>query len=181
MRATARPARPAIFASTSPGVGELLTPELREQLREQGKDAPWFVRVVMQAALDDPAAFRARLFTTMARVFFAMLPVFAGIVALFYRRWTFPVSLVFATHLHAFAFVALTITEAAKLAGSRTVELMVGVPITIGLAVYAIVAFRRVFGGGLVATLGKAAAIGVIYLLTSLPAFFVILIWAAVS
>lgn len=42
-------------------------------------------------------------------------------------------------------------------------------------------AFRRVFGGTSVATIAKSAAIGVIYLLTSLPAFFVILFWAALS
>jgi hypothetical protein len=66
---------------------ELLTPELREQLREESKDYPWVVRTMFDAVADDPAAFRTRLFAAMARVFFAMLPVFAGIVALFYRGW----------------------------------------------------------------------------------------------
>src|SRR5687767_4586455 len=55
-----------------------------------------------------PEGFRQRLFTIMPRVFFALLPVFAAIVALFYRRRNFPTALVFAVHLHAFAFVAFT-------------------------------------------------------------------------
>ncbi len=96
-----------------------LTPEQREQFLAQTRDAAWVVRVVAAAALNDPEAFRARLLTTMSRVFFAMLPVFAGIVALFYRGWRFPVSLVFATHLHAFGFAVLTLSELANVARSR--------------------------------------------------------------
>jgi len=75
----------------------------------------------------------------------------------------------------------LTFSELAKFTRSAAVEAAVDLPITIGLVVYAIAAFRKVFGGGLLKTLGKAAAIGVLYLLTSLPAFFIILLWAAVS
>ena len=188
--AAAAPERPSSRDGAQSGRGnihidlsgrELLTPELRERLRADSKDYPWVVRTLMNAVADDPVAFRTRLFTVMARVFFAMLPVFAGIVALFYRRWTFPVSLVFATHLHAFAFAVLTFSELAKFARSAAVEAAVDLPITIGLVVYAIAAFRKVFGGGLLKTLGKAAAIGVLYLLTSLPAFFIILLWAAIS
>jgi hypothetical protein len=110
-----------------------------------------------------------------------MLPVFAGIVALFYRGWRFPVSLVFATHLHAFGFAVLTLSELANVARSEVVEEIVDVSILVYLVVYAIVAFRRVFGGGLMMTIAKVAGIGVVYLITALPAFFIILLGAALS
>ncbi len=49
------------------------------------------------------------------------------------------------------------------------------------LTIYTIVAFRRVFGGGLMMTIAKVAGIGVVYLITALPAFFIILLAAALS
>ena len=83
----------------------------------------------------------------MPRVFFALLPVFAVIVALFYRGRTFPTSLVFAAHLHAFAFIVFTLSEASKLTGSLSFALTVSRVATIALAIYALKALRVVFGG----------------------------------
>ena len=104
------------------------------------------------------------------------------IVALFYRGRRFWTSLVFAVHLHAFAFIVFTLSEAAKLTGSTGVEVAVSFAgvVTVAFAAYALLALRAVFGGGWPATVGKAAAIGVIYLIASLPAFAIILAWASV-
>jgi hypothetical protein len=102
------------------------------------------------------------------------------IVALFYRGRRFPTSLVFAVHLHAFAFIVFTLSEAAKLTGSTGVEVAVSGLVTVAFTAYALLALRAVFGGSWPATVGKAAAIGVIYLIASLPAFAIILAWASV-
>ena len=85
----------------------MVTPEDRAEILKQLDSAPWFVRPMLKSVVEDPDAFRARLFTIMPRVFFAMLPVFAAIVALFYRERRFPAALVFAVHIHAFAFLDL--------------------------------------------------------------------------
>jgi hypothetical protein len=61
------------------------------------------------------------------------------------------------------------------------VEEIVDVSILVCLVVDTIVAFRRVLGGGLMMTVAKVAGIGVVYLITALPAFFIILLWAALS
>ena len=151
----------------------------RAQLEADIADDAWPVRVLLQSIAKDPAAFRARVFTIMPRVFFAMLPIFAGIVWLFNRRMRFPAVLVFAAHVHAFAFLALTISETAKLTGSRTISTAIGLVVVATVATYALRAQRAVFGGGWLMTLAKAAAIGVFYLIAAAPAFVIVMIWAS--
>jgi hypothetical protein len=46
-------------------------------------------------------------------------------------------------------------------------------------AIYALKAFRAVFGGSWPMTMAKAASIGFLYLLASIPAFIVIMLWAS--
>jgi hypothetical protein len=149
-------------------------------LKQIDGEAPWYVRPVLRAVTADREGFRARMFSTMPRVFFALLPVFAAIVALFYRGRTFPASLVFAVHLHAFAFLLFTISESSKFAGSQLLAGVVGVVSAVVFAAYSLVALRAVFGGSWLMTLAKALGIGIVYLIVSVPAFFIILLWASV-
>jgi len=158
-----------------------LSPEERAQLIASADKAPAVVRPLLRAVASDPIGFRARVLTIMPRVFFALLPVFAVIVALFYRGRRFPTSLVFAVHLHAFAFTAFTLSEAAKLTGSVGVEVVISGIVTVAFTAYALLALRAVFGGSWPATVVKAAAISVVYLIASLPAFAIILAWASMS
>jgi hypothetical protein len=158
---------------------EPLTEEDRARLKAEIAETPWPLRPLLEAISTDPEAFRANLFTVMPRVFFAMLPVFAAVVWLFYRRRRFPTALVFAVHVHAFAFLAFAISEASKFTQSRPIMGAVGVTMALFFSGYALRALRYVFGGGWGITLAKATAIGVVYVLASIPAFFVILIWAS--
>jgi hypothetical protein len=156
-----------------------LTAEDRAALDADLAEASWPVRVLLESAIKDPEAFRARVFTIMPRVFFGMLPVFAGIVWLFYRRMRLPGALVYAVHLHTFAFLAFAISEAVKLTRSLTIAVPVGLMVVVAVAVYALRAQRAVFGGGWPMTIAKAMAIAVIYLISALPAFAIILFWAS--
>ena len=177
-------------ASVGPGIrigvtgganNGMLTDEDRQELLRDLDRAPWLLRPILEAVAKDPAAFRRNLFTTMPRVFFGLLPVFAAIVFVFYRGFTFPTALVFAVHLHAFAFAALTISEVSKFTGSPIVAIVAGGIVLLRLAAYIFKAFRAVFGGSVPATLGKMLGIAVLYVLASIPAFLMILVWAAVS
>jgi hypothetical protein len=159
--------------------GEQLTAEEREKVLADLEEAPWYLRSTLRPALEDPAGFRQRMFTVMPRVFFAMLPAFAAIVALFYRGRSFPTAMVFAVHLHACAFVLFAVSEAAKFTRSPAVTATVGGIMAIGFAVYALRALRTVFGGRWPMTLAKAAAIGLVYSIVSVPAFIVIVFWAS--
>ena len=166
---------------TGSATGADLSAEERAELLAAVEKAPSILRPLLRAIATDSNAFRARVLTIMPRVFFALLPVFAVIVALFYRGRRFPTSLVFAVHLHACAFAVFTLSEAAKLTGSTGFAVTVGAVMTVAFTAYALMALRAVFGGSWAITVAKAAAIAVIYLIASLPAFAIILAWASVS
>jgi hypothetical protein len=164
---------------TGKGGAVEMTAEDRAEMQKDLAEAHWLLRPMLRSFIEEPDAFRSRMFAVTPRVFFALLPVFAAIVALFYRRRTFPVSLVFAAHLHAFAFIAFAISEATKFTGRERLYDRVSGIMAIVFAVYALRAFRNVFGGGWPMTIGKAAGIGLVYLVASVPAFFVIMLWAS--
>jgi len=159
----------------------LLTAEDRAELAKKIDDAPWFMRPMLRSVLEDADGFRARLFTIMPRVFFGMLPVFAAIVAMFYRGRRFPTALVFAVHIHAFAFLTFAVSEAAKFTRVPLFAAAVALIATIVFSVYVFRAFRAVFGGSWTSTLLKTTGIGVVYSLAAVPAFFIILIWASLT
>ena len=156
-----------------------LSAEDRAELLSQLETAPWYVRPMIRSVLQDPPAFRARMFTIVPRVFFALLPVFAAVVAVFYRRRHFPTALVFAVHLHAFAFIVFAIGEAFKFTGNAHLADRVGAILAIIFAIYALRAFRGVYGGGWPVTIAKAIGIGFLYMIASVPAFIVIMLWAS--
>jgi len=158
---------------------EALTDAERAQILAQVDDSPALLRPMLRSVLEDPAAFRSRIFTNMPRVLFAMLPVFAAIVSLFYRGRNFPVSLVFAAHLHAFAFVALGVAELAKFPGSRAVSVAVSALALVTLAAYVLLAFRRIYGGGWASIVGKGIVIGIVYTIASVPFFMLMIAMAA--
>ena len=111
---------------------------------------------MIRSMLEDPSGFRQRMFTIMPRVFFVLLPVFAGVVALFYRKRHFPTALVFAVHLHAFAFIVYSISEALKFAGNPHLAERIGAVMAVIFAIYALKSFRAVYGGGWPMTIAKA-------------------------
>ena len=71
---------PGGCASTSTSDdGTQMSDEERAQMRAELDDAAWFLRPMFRSMmLEDPHGFRRRMFTVMPRVFFALLPVFAG-------------------------------------------------------------------------------------------------------
>jgi hypothetical protein len=166
-----------IIAET--GDGAAMSAEERAELLKQADAAPWFFRPTIRALAEDRSGFRDRMFTIMPRVFFALLPVFAGVVALFYRKRHFPTALVFAAHLHAFAFVVFAVSELMKFTRKEHLADRVNGVVAVIFAIYALQAFRAVFGGSWPMTMVKAMGIGFVYLIASIPAFIVIMLWAS--
>lgn len=157
----------------------MISAEDRAKMLAEVDSAPWYARPMIRALVADPSGFRTRMFTIMPRVFFALLPVFAAIVALFYRRRHFPTALVFAVHLHAAVFIIFSISEALKFTGRPHLAERVGAILTIIFAVYALKSFRAVYGGGWPSTIAKALGIGFLYMIAAIPAFMVIILWAS--
>ena len=113
------------------------------------------------------AIMKGRMAETMPRVLFVLLPVFAGIVALFYRGRKYPEHLYFAIHLHTFVFIALVITELTKFTQLPLVIGLAGFAALIWIPAYATLAFRRVYGGSLKSIIAKEIGIGALYAVAS--------------
>lgn len=129
----------------------------------------------------DPARLQDLAIDRMGRLSLLLAPLSALLVALLYRRRRrFLVEhVVFTLHLHAFAFLLLTLVL--LLPEDRLRE--AASPFAAGvLAVYLFLALRRAYGGRAWATALRTAALGVLYLLlVFLPTLFVTLAWVVWS
>jgi len=166
-----RPQRVAEAAGESVRSRKLLTEEERRQIMADIEGAPSFMQPFLRRAVTDPAGFRSSLFEAMPRMLFALLPVFAAIVAVFYRGLKYPEHLYFAIHLHAYVFLALALGELAKFTQMPVIVGTVAAIALLSIPFYATIAFRRIYGGSLVATLAKEVGIAAIYFVTSVAAF----------
>lgn len=113
---------------------------------------------------------------------FALLPCFAALLALFYRRrhQRYGAHLLFALHVHAFAFLwlipAQLIPESASGGWLATLESIW----YWGIPAYLVLALRRVYGGRWHAALLRVVALGACYGLIALLALLGGLVLAAV-
>lgn len=81
------------------------------------------------------------------RVMFVLLPLFAWLVALAYRRVdsNYLHHLIFAVHIHAAWFAAGTVAKVVELAAPQAGQALLQLVPVLGV-VYAVIAFRRVYG-----------------------------------
>jgi hypothetical protein len=180
-RAAALPSGLQVTIVDDSGKRTKLSPEAREEAFKQLNRAPWWAKVIVQPILNDPAAFRIRVLETMPRVLFALLPVFATIVALFYRRRRFSQHLVFALHLHAVVFIVLMVRELSQLARSMPVLRIFELSAAVTIAAYSLMAFRRVYGESWPRVVAKSAGIAAIYCVAGIAALLVTVLWAAMA
>ena len=178
---TSRPERVSAAASSALEKGEAASAAEREAALEDIARAPAVMQPFLRKAVQDPGDLKRRIFTTMPRMLFALLPVFAGILALFYRGRKYPEHLYFAIHLHAFTFLALTVAELLKLTGSPVLAVVGSLIGVIWLPIYATLALRRVYGGSLGRTVAKVLAIGAIYGVATAVAFVILLYWVSIA
>jgi len=146
-----------------------LTGEKRDSALAAVEKAPWIVRSWMKRMILDPEGFKSRLKALVPRMFFALLPLYAGLLALFYRRRHYPEHLYFAIHLHAFVFIALMLVEATKFARSATLSSAVGIAIMAWIVIYALRSLRTVYGGSWPRTIVKGIGIMTLYFFIAMP------------
>ncbi len=140
-----------------------LTPEQRAELLKNVESAPWWVQPVLRSALLDPAAFQRRLLQNLPRALFVLVPIFAAILAVFYRRRPFSQHLIFALHLHAVIFLAQTVGEAADFTRSVSVDDVVSLVVLVYLTVYILRAFKAVYRERWRSIVLKSVGVGIVY------------------
>lgn len=158
-----------------------LSQEQRDQALRDIERAPSWLQIFLRPAIEDPGAFRTRFLQTLPRVLFALVPLFAGIVALFYRRRGYVQHLVFAVHLHAAIFITLAVRELAQLTKSLAVLTIFEVAAIIAIVSYTLLAFRRVYGESWTRVLAKGAGIAVLYGVAGLAALVVTMALAGIG
>jgi hypothetical protein len=150
-----------------------LTPEQRAELLKNVESAPWWVQPVLRSALLDPAAFQRRLLQNLPRALFVLVPIFAAILAVFYRRRPFSQHLIFALHLHAVIFLAQTVGEAADFTRSVSVDDVVSLVVLVYLTVYILRAFKAVYRERWRSMVLKSAGVAVVYGIACLVALVI--------
>ena len=162
-----------------PGKSGTLTAEEKAQALKDAERAPALMRPFIRRVIADPTGFRRGMLETMPRMLFALLPVFALIVALFYRGRKYPEHLYFAVHLHAFIFLALAMAGVFKFTRVPSLVAVASTMAVLWIPIYATLAFRRAYGGSIGRTLAKEIGIGTIYAFTALLGFIVTVYWVA--
>jgi len=180
-QSASRPERVGMAARQSLENQQVLTPAERDSALKDIERAPAVMRPFLRRAVEDPGGFKRRLLETMPRMLFVLLPVFAGILALFYRGRKYPEHLYFAIHLHAFIFLALAVAALAKFTQLPLLAIAASLIVLIWIPVYATLAFRRVYGGSLSRTLMKELAIAAIYCVAAAIGFVATIYWVSIA
>jgi hypothetical protein len=176
-----RPERVAKATSEALENKQALSPAERAAALEDIARAPALMQPLLRRAVEDPGGLKRRILQTMPRMLFVLLPIFAGILALFYRGRKYPEHLYFAIHLHAFIFLALAMAEVVKFTQLPVLAAAASLIAVIWIPIYATLAFRRVYGGSLVRTLMKELGIGAIYALATAAGFIVMIYWVSIA
>jgi uncharacterized protein DUF3667 len=167
---TSRPRAVAEVAGAAIAEQRPISPAQRDSILREVNRAPALLRPFLRRSLLDPVGLKKGMLEAMPRALFALVPVFAAIVALFYRRRRYPEHLYFAIHLHAFTFLALTLLALAKITRLPFLVSALQLAVLIWIPTYATLSFRRVYGGSMVATLAKEAGIAALYGLAGMVA-----------
>jgi hypothetical protein len=150
---------------TNPDGSKALTPDDLKEI-EAGVPARVFGRDRLVRAAGNSAQLNREIDAALPRAMFILLPVFALLTMLAWRRRLprYPAHLYLALHLHSAwfgAFAVLTIVQA--FFASEAVVGVVGTAVLVYAATYGLLAVRRVFGESWARTIAKAAVVGVTY------------------
>jgi hypothetical protein len=132
----------------TPGPGETVDPAVVERMSEME-------RTVTTA-----------LAVWVPRAMFVLVPLFAALVMLFRRGGghTYPQHLYFALHVHAAVFLASAVnTLLEPLARFPYVATTAGIVLSLYVAAYFFLAFRRVYETTILSTLWRTVAVGLLY------------------
>jgi hypothetical protein len=155
-----------------------LSPEEQKAALKNAERAPWLVRPLFRRLVLDPVGFRRNMTELLPRVVFILVPVFAVIVATFFRR-PFSQHLVFALHLFSAVFTVMTVRRLADVSGNLPFIAVIEGLALLFIAVYTLRAFRTTYGDGWPRLILKAVGIAILYLIAGTIALTVAALVAA--
>jgi Protein of unknown function (DUF3667) len=162
------------FGGTTP---DQLTDEQRAAILASVQSAPAPLRPALRRLASDPKGFQDDFVAVMPKLMFGLLPVFALILALFYRGRGFVEHLYFTIHVQTFFFVALSLGVLARFTHSIPVMVATGIVTFLWAPLYAHFSLRRVYRGSTAATLLKELGIGALYAAVYIPSVVALAVW----
>jgi len=150
-----------------------------KELEAKIEKLPAILQPVVRRGIADQAGFRRDMFNSLPKALFILLPVFAGILKVFYPKRGYAEHLYYALHVHAFGFVAMILSLLSEPLHVVILQQIVATVILIGVPIYWHRALRRVYGGSLGATLLKESGIGVLYGFATIPVLIGLAMWVA--
>jgi hypothetical protein len=154
-----------------------LTAEQRQLLLAEVSSTPKPFRPALRRLATDPQGFQRDFTEVMPKLMFALLPVFALIVALFYRGRGFVEHLYFTIHVQTFFFVALGFGVLSRFTHVIALIIAMGILQFIWAPLYAHFSLRRVYGGSNGSTVLKELGIGALYAAVYLPSVVSLAVW----
>lgn len=173
----------SVKSNLSPDVQAALDQIHKQMVSEQKTDS-WFTKgfySTLTKLQTDPAALNGPLTTWIPRILFVLLPLFAALLALFYRRqrkeFLFVDHLVFSLTVHSFAFVVLIVAAvlAQMLAGG-----WLAVFTWVVISTYLLLSMKRFYGQGWLRTALKFVGVTVIYAVFFLGPALIFALFASV-
>ncbi|MEO8563555.1 MAG: DUF3667 domain-containing protein [bacterium] len=127
------------------------------------------------SALRNKAALSASVTTNIPRMMFVLVPIYAALVALVFRRrrMRYPKHLAFALHVHAFLFLALMLTLAPRIVKAGWVNAVLVLTSVCLVAAHLVLATRGVYAVSTGGAIGRSALIA--------AAYFVVFVLASVA
>jgi hypothetical protein len=162
------------------GVNQPLTPEERQQVAA-GLPGRVFGVERLERAASDPRAFNSAFEDVIPRAMFVLLPVFALMTSVVWRRakLRYPAHLYLALHVHSAAFGALLLLSIGLgFAPSIVVIALIEVAFLGYVGWYSLTALHRVFGDSWPKTIVKGVAIAVVYFMCFLTTGMLLLAYA---
>jgi hypothetical protein len=159
--------------------GGSLSEDDRRSVEEVIQRSRPLMRPLIRRSVDDPVGLQTDVFHAWPKAMFVLLPVFAAIVAVFFRGRHFVEHVYFALHVHAFAFLAMAVNSTVALAHVRWLSVPLGIAVLVWLPLYVHFAFKRVYGASHLLTIVKETGIAVLYGIATVPAIFVAALWVA--
>jgi hypothetical protein len=162
------PNEPSYFTSIEllrpPRVGQAFPEEAVKNVKIEGDGAEQITRVFdgLKLAFAHPKLLNAALDEWLPRLLFLLLPIAASLLAMLSRRrgLFFVDHLAFALHLQSFTFVLAILAIGVTVAFG---ELNLLPPALVAIALYTLVAYRKVYRSSWFGTVVKVSLIGLIY------------------
>jgi uncharacterized protein DUF3667 len=157
--------------------GRLDLPPPGSANEETGRFSRWLSERVARVR-ERPDDFNAAVFATLSNVHFLLLPIFALLLKLFWRRPYYVEHLVFAVHAQAFLLLIGSVFVVVAVGGGTLVpDRVASSAAWLVLTVYLYLAARRAYGGRWWTTLLKVLAFGWLYAIAE--TFVIVLVAAA--